>query len=398
MNERMNSKKALAITVALILALCGVDFALILGKAAPAYAANDYSAAQSRGLGAQAYYYDDDDDDEDDDDSDDADLYGEYGYIYGYGFQNIDGKKRFQNGPYPQYCKSMWIIEHSKTSHSFETQLPKNYLTKYKGCKFYYVGKDGVVCTGWHTIDGAKRYFNSDGVLLLYQSQIDAATKYRVNSDGSIHPGFMKKGKKTYYIMANGKKATGVKVIDNCHYYFNKKGVMQTGFVKIKGKRYFYDYQTGHKAGYGVEKGYIINYAKKGQCFKLKNKKTGNQDADAKRVAKQIAKCCKGKKVSKLDQVKLAAAYVAAMSSKCKYTMSGNDYYRAYGVFITKKYSCAGSTRALGMVLDYLKIPWKHVNENQNTHQWCKVKIGKKTGYADGMVGIVGYGKHPLAK
>ena len=391
MGETAYLRKPAFIAIVLAMAVCVVALFAASGQAAPAYASTSsgYSVAPASRLVAQA---------SDDDGGDDSDSYGEYGYVLGYGFQKIGGKKRFQIGPNNRYLKSSWIIEYSKASHSFAKTLPANYRTKYRNCTFYYVGKDGVAYTGWYMFNDGRKYFNSDGVWLRYESQIQEATTYRVNADGTIHPGFLKKGKKTYYIMANGEKATGAKNIDNFHYYFNKKGVMQTGFVKVKGKRYFYDYTTGHKAGMGVEKGYIINYAKKGQCFKLKNYKTGNQNADAKRVAKQIAACCKVKGLSKLERAGVAAKYVAAMSSKCKYTMSGPNYYRAYGVFIAKQYSCAGSTRALGMVLDLLKIKWTHANENKYTHQWCKLKIGKKAAYADGQIGIAGWGKHPAAK
>lgn len=56
-------------------------------------------------------------------------------------------------------------------------------------------------------------------------------------------------------------------------------------------------------------------------------------------------------------------------------------------------YTCAGSTRALGRVLDYMGYSWQHVNENKWSHQWCIVTMDGQTGYADGMGGIAGYGE-----
>ena len=106
-----------------------------------------------------------------------------------------------------------------------------------------------------------------------------------------------------------------------------------------------------------------------------------------------VAKCV-GKKGLDVERVERAAFYVSSFCSRCTYTTEGSDYRQAYGVFIEKVYSCAGATRALGMVLDYLGYQWTHVNENQYTHQWCSLMMDGQMGYADGQVGIAGYGNY----
>lgn len=40
---------------------------------------------------------------------------------------------------------------------------------------------------------------------------------------------------------------------------------------------------------------------------------------------------------------------------------------------------------------------WEHVNENQWSHQWCKLTMDGQIGWADGQIGWVGYGEHPAA-
>ena len=71
-----------------------------------------------------------------------------------------------------------------------------------------------------------------------------------------------------------------------------------------------------------------------------------------------------------------------------------DKHYRSpYGVFVAGVYTCAGTTRALGRVLDYMGYSWQHVNENKWSHQWCIVTMDGQTGYADGMGGIAGYGE-----
>lgn len=199
---------------------------------------------------------------------------------------------------------------------------------------------------------------------------------------------------KQYYYDKKGVKVTGLKKINGAKYYFNKKGVMQTGLKKVKGKTYYFDKTYGYMVTIARYKNYLISY--NGVCYKIPDKKTGNKKKDAQRVAKLIAKCVqkKGKGVKDIDRVSQAAFYVYTFCKRCKYTMKGTDYRQAYGVFIAKKYSCAGATRAMGMVLDYMGYKWKHVNANKYTHQWCQLKMDGKKGFADGQIGVAGYGKY----
>ena len=95
-----------------------------------------------------------------------------------------------------------------------------------------------------------------------------------------------------------------------------------------------------------------------------------------------------------LERVTQAAQAVAEYCAKCVYTTSGSDYSQAYGVFIAGEYSCAGATRALGMVLECMGYSWEHANENQWTHQWCILEMDGQAGWADGQIGFAGYGVH----
>lgn len=97
-----------------------------------------------------------------------------------------------------------------------------------------------------------------------------------------------------------------------------------------------------------------------------------------------------------LERVGMAAAIVSDYCDRATYTTSGSDYCEAYGVFIKGEYSCAGATRALGMVLECMGYQWQHVNENQWAHQWCILEMDGETGWADGQIGWAGYGAHPF--
>lgn len=72
-------------------------------------------------------------------------------------------------------------------------------------------------------------------------------------------------------------------------------------------------------------------------------------------------------------------------------------YNQPFGTLVTFHSSCAGDTRALGLVLEYMGFQWYHTNANQWDHQWCVVyDVDGQTAYADcSTYGIVGYGQRP---
>lgn len=57
------------------------------------------------------------------------------------------------------------------------------------------------------------------------------------------------------------------------------------------------------------------------------------------------------------------------------YSMSTPHYNDPYGYFVLGTASCAGCARATGLCLNILGIPYEHVNENQYSHQWCRVNV-----------------------
>lgn len=57
------------------------------------------------------------------------------------------------------------------------------------------------------------------------------------------------------------------------------------------------------------------------------------------------------------------------------YSTNAPHYNDPYGYFVLGASSCAGCTRTTGLCLNLLGISYEHVNENQWTHQWCRVNI-----------------------
>ena len=122
---------------------------------------------------------------------------------------------------------------------------------------------------------------------------------------------------------------------------------------------------------------------------------TAQQAAQADAVAQQIANAILANPAysTDLQRVNAAAQAVAGFCARSAYGNDPNRYYHTpYGVFVAGVYTCAGSTRALGRVLDYMGYTWTHTNENQWSHQWCVLTMDGQTGFADGMGGFAGYG------
>lgn len=80
--------------------------------------------------------------------------------------------------------------------------------------------------------------------------------------------------------------------------------------------------------------------------------------------------------LSREDQLMgIAIALRYRFESNMMYSMSSSHYSDPYGYFILGSASCAGCARATGLCLNILGIPYEHVNENQYSHQWCRVNI-----------------------
>lgn len=81
--------------------------------------------------------------------------------------------------------------------------------------------------------------------------------------------------------------------------------------------------------------------------------------------------------LSREEQLKgIATALRDRFESGMTYSMSAEHYNDPYGYLVLGSASCAGCTRTTGLCLNILGIPYEHVNENQYSHQWCRVDMG----------------------
>ena len=238
----------------------------------------------------------------------------------------------------------------------------------------YYVDASGAWVT--NSSPGAAQWISSGG-----------RWWYRHGDGSYTTSGFENIGGIRYYFDAAGWMVTGWQNINNRWYYFDGSGAMVTN-------RWIGDYYVGSDGVMAID-AWIGDYyvGSDGKWVRDAVSSGSSKEAQALEVARQIAASIPTG-ISDLERVGRAAREVSQYCQNATYTTSGENYNTPYGVFIAGEYSCAGATRALGLVLDCMGYTWTHVNENQMTHQWCELVMDGQRGYADGQVGIVGYGDH----
>lgn len=107
----------------------------------------------------------------------------------------------------------------------------------------------------------------------------------------------------------------------------------------------------------------------------LKKKCTNAEFQAAYNVAATIVTPLLGK--TRAEQLEGIQSSLRAMfdNGQVMYSTSALHYNDPYGYFCVGVSSCAGCARATGLCLNMLGIPYEHVNENQWSHQWCRVNV-----------------------
>ena len=262
---------------------------------------------------------------------------------------------------------------------------------KQVGSTWYYFDGSGAMLTGWQQINGTWYYMYDSGAMAsdtyIGSYYVDASGAWITDTSATASSfGWIKDNTGWWYRHEDGSYTrNGWEKIDKQWYYFNASGYMHTGWLK-SGKYWYYLQPSGAMA----KNMYIgDNYVDMSGKWLTGAEKDKYLQALA--VAQEIANSI-GEGTDR-ERVYAAAKAVSAYCDRQYYTTEGSNYYTAYGVFISREYSCAGATRALGMVLECMGYEWEHVNENQWTHQWCRLEIDGNIGWADGQMGWIGFGE-----
>lgn len=272
------------------------------------------------------------------------------------------------------------------------------------GGKWYYFDQSGTMLTGFLTVDNVLYYLGPDGAMRTGWHKLDS-TWYYMYPNGQVATGIVEVGSQTYLFTNQGKMLVGwVEDGQGNIYYANASGAMQTGWQQIDGY-YFYFTRWGQL----VQEAYVDNYlvneygvwvdtAPVNPDHQYYKHLTAQQAAQADAVAKAIAEDALAQGFeTDIEKIAYAAEKVKDHVRLCEYQhqFDENYYYRSpYGVFIARMYTCAGSTRAMGRVLDFMGYTWYHYGENQYDHQWVCLRMDGEVGWIESQNGFVGYGKY----
>lgn len=107
-------------------------------------------------------------------------------------------------------------------------------------CSFYF-DSEGVMTTGWVSIDGKWCFFDkSTGAMLKKCWHKDNGNWYYLGSDGAILTGWQEINNTWYYFQGSGAMVTGWKQIGGSWYLFNENGTMVTGWKNMGGTWYYF--------------------------------------------------------------------------------------------------------------------------------------------------------------
>ena len=108
------------------------------------------------------------------------------------------------------------------------------------GSNYYIADADGIIQTGWQTVNGTRRYYSPDTLAYaMGPTEIDGKT-YLFSNTGDLLIGRKKYGDLKYYTDENGVIQTGIIALSDGTYYFSpdEGGALVTGWQTVDGKVY----------------------------------------------------------------------------------------------------------------------------------------------------------------
>lgn len=106
------------------------------------------------------------------------------------------------------------------------------------GGAWYYVGADGLMCTGWKRIGSSWYYFDASGAMATGWLRLGGSW-YWLGSSGAMATGWQKVAGEWYYLDADGAMVTGWEKVSGLWYHFSGSGQMSTGWLDLDGSWYY---------------------------------------------------------------------------------------------------------------------------------------------------------------
>ena len=136
------------------------------------------------------------------------------------------------------------ITQNEKTKEEI-----KNGFIKEDNNTYFY--ENGVVVTGFKTIDNNNYFFDENGIMII-DSFID---KLYFDSEGKQVYGFYEIDNNKYYFNENGIMQRGIVNINGTNYLFDENGILVSGYKKDNNKTYFYNENNDKLLGLNVIEG-----------------------------------------------------------------------------------------------------------------------------------------------
>ena len=260
------------------------------------------------------------------------------------------------------------------------------------GGKWYFLQASGAMATGKFTTMGKSYIADQNGVMLTGWRKLNGYWYYLDGSGAMAVQGKRVIGGVTYCFKSDGKMCVGWYQDDvGWWYYADSNGALAKGWKSIGGK-YYYFYQDNHMASNTFIDNYFVNTDGVWVSTVSVNRDPGHytgltaqqaEQADA--IARAIAQeALANGGDTDFDKIAYAVNLVGSYMQNCTYGNDSDKYYRSpYGVFVAGVYTCAGATRAMGRVLEFMGYKWYHPGENQWDHQWVCVKVDGEYGWID---------------
>lgn len=223
---------------------------------------------------------------------------------------------------------------------------------------------------------------------VLDEQTTQMATQQSAAKDAELKkkPGFHKEKGKKYYYDKNGNKVTSKMIkVGKDTYYCKKDGSLKTGWLTLKGKRYFFYDNYKLAKGVTLEQKYVVN--KKGELIKTYN----DNEVKARKAAEQILKEIVKKNDSKSQKLYKSYKYIINNTSyngysPCEKTDKDWEAKCAFYTLTKKRGECYGFAAAfayLAKVIGYEQAvtrygQTKSASYDWSPHGWCEIKIDKK--------------------
>ncbi len=110
---------------------------------------------------------------------------------------------------------------------------------------YWYQNENGEVLTGLQKIENETYLFNDNGIMQTGFIPLNDKLYFFSRVNGVLKTGWQNASEGIWYQNSNGEVVKGIQKIDNNTYYFDDNGIMQTGFIPLNDKLYFFSRVNG---------------------------------------------------------------------------------------------------------------------------------------------------------